>query len=63
MAVNSLEVFKNCWSDGVKRSYLERKEVMFREWMLGIDILVMVQLLLDCILSPHLFNLHAEYII
>ena len=63
MAVNTLEVFKNCWSDGAKRSYLERKEVMFREWMLGIDILVMVQLLLDCILSPHLFNLHAEYII
>ena len=31
--------------------------------MLGIDILVMVQLFLGCLLSPHLFNLYAEYII
>ena len=43
--------FKNCWSDGAKRSDLEREEVIIREWMLGINILVMVQLFWGCLLS------------
>lgn len=39
-------VYKSCWNDGAKGSDLEGEEVMIREWVLEMEILVLMQLLL-----------------